>query len=326
MTPNAPSSGSCYTDVLCSAGIPWHKEKASVALILRNGNAWCSGALINNTLDDGKEYFLTAKHCYDFGSSEGNNTAASGSVFVFNKESPSCNGPQGPTTMSVSGSTIKSSWLDTDFALLELNHQVPTSFYPYYSGWYRAWPIPANSTLIHHPNGADKKITFDFDPPQVTGWYIPPSFCSNDPGNDHWKILDWDVGSVDHGSSGGPLYNPNFRIIGQLHGGCSFCNNNSACYCGRLYNSWTGGGSQYTQLSYWLDPIGLSSPVNYFGLRYIRYYTVNQDAWYTGDIVKFHDVDILPGYNVVVTELQDKFEATGTLDIPLGTTFEVIKP
>lgn len=164
--PNGPS-GQCNIDVLCTQGDPWHKEKASVALILRNGDAWCSGALINNTKEDGRELFLTANHCFDFGSTEANVGQVANSVFVFNKESPWCDGPHGPSHMTVSGAAIKANWSTTDFMLLELNNQVPTSYYPYYSGWDRNFVPPANTVGIHHPSGDDKMISFDHQSPEI---------------------------------------------------------------------------------------------------------------------------------------------------------------
>lgn len=140
-----------------------------------------------------------------------------------------------------------------------------------------------------------------------------------------FRVIDWDEGTTEGGSSGSPLFNPNFRIIGQLQGGCAACGNHLADFYGRLPVSWLGGGISSSRLSNWLDPKGLL-PSQYFGLRYIRYYTVDHNAWFTGDVVKFHDVNILPGHDVVVTELQDRFEATGILDIPAGVTFRVDKP
>lgn len=320
--PNGPS-GECNIDVLCAQGSPWHKEKASVALIIRGGNAWCSGALINNTGEDGRELFLTAHHCYNFETIEDNINEAANSVFVFNKESPWCNGPNGPTTMTVSGSTLKSNWSTTDFELLELNSRVPTSYYPYYSGWDRDITVAINTVGIHHPRGDDKKISLDHQSPDIKNF--SNNNCSGVTGTNFWKIIDWDEGTTEKGSSGSPLFNQNHRIIGELTGGCAACGNNLSDFYGRLPVSWFGGGSSINRLSDWLDPLNLS-PSQYFGLRYIRFYTVNHDAWFTGDVVKFHDVDILSGFNVVVTELQERFEATGTLDIPSGATFQVNRP
>jgi hypothetical protein len=59
------------------------------------------------------------------------------------------------------------------------------------------------------------------------------------------------------GSSGSPLYSQAGRFIGQLHGGPSACGatgDNLSDYYGRLSVSWTGGGTNSTRVSNWLDP------------------------------------------------------------------------
>ncbi|HWN42615.1 MAG TPA: hypothetical protein VNW71_10355 [Thermoanaerobaculia bacterium] len=63
-------------------------------------------------------------------------------------------------------------------------------------------------------------------------------------------------GVTEGGSSGSPLYNQAGRFIGQLHGGPSSCGatgNNLSDYYGRFSVSWTGGGTNSTRLSNWLD-------------------------------------------------------------------------
>ncbi len=56
-------AGDCNIDVNCPLGIGWENEIRSVALIVVGGSGICTGALINNTCDDGTPYFLTANHC-----------------------------------------------------------------------------------------------------------------------------------------------------------------------------------------------------------------------------------------------------------------------
>ena len=54
-----------------------------------------------------------------------------------------------------------------------------------------------------------------------------------------------------------PLFNPDRRVVGQLHGGGSLCTTPTAPdQYGRIYTSWTGGGSAGTRLSDWLNPAG----------------------------------------------------------------------
>lgn len=324
-------SGNCNIDVLCPQGDLWHKEKASVCKIIVGGVGLCTGTVINNTNEDGRDYILTAEHCFSIPFPEEQfNSAASNSIFIFNYESPWCNGPNGSENQNIIGSIIRSRWAataGTDFALLELSNQIPTSFYTYYSGWSRQTSNPTSSTGIHHPKGDVKKICFENNPTSISGYPDPNTLCSSHSLglNNLWRVNDWDDGTTEGGSSGSALFNPNHRIIGQLWGGCTGCTNNLPDYYGRLALSWLGNGSNASSLHFWLDPL-VSSPLEFHGLRFIRFYTVDHDAWFTGDVVKFQNVDVLTGHDVVVTELQDRFEAIGTLDIPAGVTFSVEKP
>ena len=56
-------SGDCNLDVDCSIGEDWEElkehNKRSVSILLSGGGGFCSGALINNTENDGTPYFLT---------------------------------------------------------------------------------------------------------------------------------------------------------------------------------------------------------------------------------------------------------------------------
>lgn len=77
--------------------------------------------------------------------------------------------------------------------------------------------------------------------------------------NNYWRV-DFTVGTTQPGSSGGPLFNQDHRVVGQLFGdrtpdGSSFCSRHRGDY-GRFDLSWTGGGTPQTRLSDWLttDP------------------------------------------------------------------------
>jgi lysyl endopeptidase len=230
-------SGSCNNNVNCPEGAPWQTEKRSVLLILVNGFASCTGALINNTAQDGTPYFLTADHCL------GGNV--NNWVFRFNYESPNCANVNGPTNQSVSGSILRANNSGSDFALLELSSTPPAAYNPYYSGWDRSGITPPAAVGIHHPSGDIKKISFENDPLGVVSWG----------GADCWHVMAWDDGTTEPGSSGSPLYDPQHRIIGQLYGGTASCSNNVDDYYGRLSTSWNGSNSS-VRLSDWLDPQG----------------------------------------------------------------------
>lgn len=237
------NSGNCNINVNCPQGEDWQIEKRSVALIVSGGNAICSGALVNNTAQDGTPYFLTANHC--LGGSVAN------WVFYFNHEAASCSGSNGPTNQSISGAVLRASNAVSDFALLELNDAPPSSWNPHYAGWDHSDSESAviSAVGIHHPAGDVKKICFDEDAP----------YHDNAAGAQVWWVDQWELGVTEGGSSGSPLFNQDHRIIGQLYGGASACsgnvNNGQFDYYGRFGVSWDFGNSNSNRLRNWLDPL-----------------------------------------------------------------------
>jgi len=72
-----------------------------------------------------------------------------------------------------------------------------------------------------------------------------------------WQV-EFDEGTVEPCSSGSPLYNMDHRIIGQAKGRHNSPTNDWCAlrrtHYGRFHMSWTGGGTNATRLSNWLDP------------------------------------------------------------------------
>ncbi|MFT5832646.1 MAG: lysyl endopeptidase [Cognaticolwellia sp.] len=230
------SSGSCNVDINCVSGNNWQDEKRSIAMVLTNGNTrWCSGAMVNNTAQDTTPYFLTGQHCLD-----GNEATW---VFIFNYESPNCNGVNGNLMQSISGSTTRANYQQTDLALLTLSVKPPDDYIVYYAGWNRSNIPNAGNVAIHHPSGDVKKISVDND-------LVVNGQAYN---ADHWRVENWEVGTTEGGSSGSPLFDVNHRIIGQLHGGLASCSNSQYDEFGKFSVSWLGGGTNGTQLKHWLD-------------------------------------------------------------------------
>jgi len=239
-------SGSCNINVACDAGAGWENQVRSVAMIVtNNGTRWCTGTLINNTQNNGIPYFLTANHCID---TPFDNPATWS--FIFNYKSPVCTPSEnGLLSNSVFGAELIANNSENDFALLALNTTPPENFNVYYSGWTRDIENVDNATGIHHPLGDVMKISRDFDPPALSG-YLGAS------GDGYWRVIDWDEGTTESGSSGSALFSNNNKIIGQLRGGQATCGNNSSDYYGALYQSWDGISNE-TRLKDWLDPTNL---------------------------------------------------------------------
>ncbi len=245
-------SGACNVDVVCPEGDDWRAEINAVAAYTRNGIDMCTGSLVNNTAQDQKPYFLTAAHC--------GVTAANASTVVtyWNYESTLCrtvgsaeNGtplPKPNTTMT--GSTLVANYAPSDFALLELDDAVPTEYAPYWAGWNAQSGDFASVVAIHHPGVEEKRISFENQTTQTTGYN-----SNTVPGDGtHIRVVDWDLGTTEGGSSGSPLYDPNHRVVGQLHGGGAACGNDLSDWYGRVSVSWNGGGTSATRLKDWLDP------------------------------------------------------------------------
>ncbi len=237
-TRNYGDSGSCNNNVNCPEGDPWQDHNRSVAMILTaGGSRICSGALINNVRQDQTQYFLTANHCLG-----GNNNW----IFMFNYESPGCSNQNGPTNQTVQGSILRASRSTSDFALLELTETIPSSYNVNYAGWSAVNTPPQDPVCIHHPSGDIKKISFDYDAGVSDGW-------SNNDGS-HWRIVSWEDGTTEPGSSGAPLFDDNYRIVGQLHGGQASCSFNFNDYFGKFSASWDWGNNSSSRLKDWLDP------------------------------------------------------------------------
>ncbi len=57
-------SGSCNQDVAClSEGDPWNLPRRSVGAYQVSGTDFCTGSLVNNTNNDQRMLFMTARHC-----------------------------------------------------------------------------------------------------------------------------------------------------------------------------------------------------------------------------------------------------------------------
>ncbi len=248
-------SGSCNVDVVCSEGEAWDQQIRSVAAISVGGGIFCTGAALNNTSHDGRGLFLTANHC------EINAQNAASIVTYWNFQNSYCRTPgsgdsgrngNGVLTDFNTGALFRASYSASDFTLVELDDPLDPSHQVFLSGWNANPVIDTPGIAIHHPSGAEKRISFDNDL-VVRSDYLGNS--SNPSGN-HLLIRDWDLGTTEAGSSGSPLFDEGHRIIGQLHGGYAACGNNSSDWYGALAASWTGGGTDSSRVSNWLDMEG----------------------------------------------------------------------
>lgn len=246
-------SGSCNVDVACPQADPYRDIIRSSAMFTINGTETCSGALINNTANDNRPYYLTANHC-------GISTSNAASVVAYWKYQNSvCRTPgsaasgqagDGARNLYNSGAVLRAKWATTDFCLIEFDDPINTGYGLFWSGWNRANTPPNAATIIHHPNSEEMRITLS-----SSYSYKVSDYSGNNPGDSsHLQVTGYDIGTTEGGSSGCPIYDINKRIVGQLHGGPASCANNSGDFYGWFYKSWNGGGTSDTRLKDWLDP------------------------------------------------------------------------
>ncbi len=264
------TSGSCNVDVECPEGDPWEDEIDAAGCYTLNGSDTCSGSMVNNTAQNRTPYFLTANHC-------GIDAGDAGTMVIYwNFQNSYCRVPgsgdsggagDGSLAQFSSGATFRAAASVSDFCLVQVNTAPPQSFGVTFAGWSREGLNPENGACIHHPQVAEKRISFydtdggSFAPSHGSSWGCSPAPGPGD--NTHISVY-WSLGVTEPGSSGSPLYDDNQRIIGQLHGGPSACSqtgaNRSDCY-GRVSRSWIGNGTAATRLSDWLDPLATGAMV-----------------------------------------------------------------
>lgn len=255
-------AGNCNIDVLCGASDGYPEVEAfrdviqSVATYTVDGKYHCTGFLVNNTAADCRPYFVTAKHC------EVDSANAATVVVYWNYQNSSCrqvgsaaNGRPGNGSKSVynSGTIFRAAWSSSDMTLLELDDPIREDANAFFAGWNADTLLPAKGVAsIHHASSEEKRFSYSTQTIYRGSW---GRGTVRIPNGDHLIVPFWDAGVTEDGSSGGPLFNKQQQVIGQLHGGAAACGNQAFDSFGWMGTSWEGGGTAKTQLRHWLDPL-----------------------------------------------------------------------
>ncbi len=259
-------SGPCEVDVACPEIQGWECQRdATVRLsIIENGGSYlCSGAMVNTTALDCRQYMLTALHC----ASDVDDDEFALLKVYYNYERPECgegNGllnrrRTGVIRLADSDDVQGNNFQGSDFLLVEVEDAIPSSWDVYYAGWDASGSGSGEGVGIHHPSGDVKKIS--------TYTQNTSSISLGDFGS-HWRVY-WietvtDHGVTEGGSSGSHLFNEEGLSIGTLSAGLSACSNggagngtgpNQPDYYGKMSFHWDDNPNPADEkLELWLDP------------------------------------------------------------------------
>ena len=177
------TSQSCMLNVRCSEGDNHALEKDAVCRILissNSGDGWCTGTLMNNTLENASPIVLTANHC-----SETSTFANLANwEFHFFYEGATCSTPFSEPDFYRFRSCDFLAATDedygsgsSDFLLLRLKGSLPdvrsTGFEFTFMGWDRSGSAPSSGVSIHHPDGDIKKVSTYITQTSIQGYQFP---------------------------------------------------------------------------------------------------------------------------------------------------------
>jgi lysyl endopeptidase len=229
------AAGTCENDVTCHP--EWADVARAVSLIsfVEDGGGFlCSGQLLNTTSQDFTPYFLTANHCI---STPG---GAASAEFFWLYQTSACNGnpPSTDSVPSSSGASLVSTSPSSDYTLLLIHGALPDNLF--WVGW-TGKPVPdgTDSTVIHHPSGDYKRISF--------GYKSDSQICNQDAGTNAIKLVRivWTDGVTEPGSSGSGIFTDDTQqLYGQLFFGPSACGETQE----NLYDCFGAFTNTYTRI------------------------------------------------------------------------------
>ena len=208
----------CQEDVNCHTVDQTARDSVGRMFFVQGASGFvCTGALLNDAdLNTFAGYFLTANHCIS------TQTVVDTLQIRWFYETDMCGGTASWLTTTTGGTLLATS-PNSDFTLLRMANDPSAG--QGFAAWTTVAPASNGATVkgIHHPGGSWKRYS---EGPTTTSSPI----CAGLP-LANFIYNDWTIGFTEGGSSGSPLFNSNWEVIGQLFGACLFatpaCNNPS---------------------------------------------------------------------------------------------------
>ena len=222
-------SGSCNLDSVCQSS--WSNESLATAKMsfISGGSSYvCTGTLLNDLdVSTSVPYFLSANHCIS-----SQTEASSLQTYWFYRSNSCSSGTLYAGTQTLSGGATllyNSSVTDTSFMRLVGTPPAGT----YFAGWTSTQQsLSTGITGIHNPMGDLQKISFGSITNYLTCTTGSSYSCSTTTvgSANHLKVV-WNQGITEGGSSGSGIWvtsGASHYLVGQLHGGQSYCSTPTA--------------------------------------------------------------------------------------------------
>jgi hypothetical protein len=214
------SSLPCERDLKCENQSPPLTDAANAVAAITftkpnsGGLYLCTGQLLNDSVADNVPYFFTANHCIDSAGA-----AATISTYWF-FDATACNSRtvRPDYVVQAAGSRLIARSPDWDWALVRLNAAPPAG--ATFSAWRAEAVDPGTSlTVLHHPNGDLKKISFG-----NAGGYVVDGLYSGSTPATFLYMTYVGQGQTEGGSSGSGVLSYNatgnyFEVRGGLYNG-----------------------------------------------------------------------------------------------------------
>lgn len=317
-TLKSTTDGSCLIDVNCSEGDGWDNQKNGTCHILKlgdsgspetSGSHWASASLLNNTNNDNTPYIFTAWH-----NTQGTGSDISLWIFRFKYWNTDCGSNVNTSTISYCGGQVLEEWendgTNNDVALIQMYETPDAADELFYCGWNRSTSTPSSSVLLSHPQG---------------GSFLMKIAKSNSISSlGRWWLSSWYIGGATSGSSGGPLFDENKRVIGAHHGRVS-SDCDADAYAGKLSYSWNNAGNGGEKISKWLDPDNTGVTTLEGKCRCeveIADRTINSDENIDGCDVIIDNVTIQNNSDVII-DAENSVKIEKDFEVKLGSTLEI---
>lgn len=245
--PNVPGEDegllACHQSVMCHEVDVAARD--AVGLMFYDGGFTCTGALLNDAdTNTFAGYFLTANHCISTQSSANSLTV----YWFYQQNSCGSSVPSLGLRPKSIGAKLLANSSSSDFSFLRFNNDPEDG--QTFAAWTTAIPASSGAVVqgIHHPGGSWKRYA-------LGSTTTASPICGGLP-TSRFIYNDWtpNMGVTEGGSSGSPLFNSNFEVVGQLYGVCYF--NTPGCNNPSEYNNVYGRFSQsYTSFSSYLSAI-----------------------------------------------------------------------